>query len=94
MQIQEISKLINDISVHACNGKCSKCGDCCTNFIPITKKEVKKIKKYVEENNIKAEKRIFENDIYMKCPFLDMKTKQCKIYEVRPFVCRDFFMQS
>ena len=78
------------MTVYACNGTCSKCGNCCTNFLPVTKKEVFKIKQYVKDNNIQAENRIFGNNIIMQCPFLNQQTKECIIYKVRPFACRDF----
>lgn len=88
--MQTMNQLKDSISVYACNGQCSKCGNCCTDFLPVTKKEISKIKRYVKENNIKAENRIIEGNIILQCPFLNQKTKQCNIYEVRPFVCRNF----
>lgn len=87
---QLLNKEINNINVYSCKGTCSKCGNCCTNFLPVTKKEVSKIKQYVKEKNIQAENRKFDNNIIMQCPFLNQKTKTCNIYEVRPFVCRNF----
>ena len=87
---QVLNQQINNITVYSCNGTCSKCGNCCTNFLPVTKKEVSKIKQYVKENDIQPENRKFGNDIVMQCPFFNQKTKRCNIYEVRPFVCRDF----
>lgn len=88
--MQMLNQLNGNISIYACNGHCSKCGNCCTNFLPITKKEVRKIKQYIKENNIKAENRIINEGIILQCPFLNQKTKKCNIYEARPFVCRDF----
>lgn len=79
-----------NVVVNAINGKCSKCGKCCGLFIPVTKKEVGIIKQYVKENNIKPEKRYNGKDLELRCPFLDLKNHKCKIYPVRPFVCRDF----
>ena len=85
-----LNQEINNLNVYACNGTCSKCGNCCTNYLPVTKKEVSKIKEYVTKNNIKPENRKIGNDIKMQCPFLNQKTKRCNIYEARPFVCRNF----
>jgi len=79
-----------NVVVNAINGKCSKCGKCCGLFIPVTKKEVSTIKQYVKENNIKPENRYNGKDLELRCPFLDLKNHKCKIYSVRPFVCRDF----
>ncbi len=87
---QILDEKINNINIYSCNGICSKCGNCCTNFLPITKKEITKIKQYVSENNIQPENRKFGNNIVMQCPFLNQKTKKCNIYKVRPFVCRNF----
>lgn len=80
----------NEIEINAINGKCIKCGKCCGLFIPVTKKEVDKIKKYVKENNIEPENRITSEAIELRCPFLDLKNHKCNIYPVRPYVCRDF----
>ena len=76
------------------NGKCSCCGACCSNLLPMTKQEIKVIKKYIKEKNISEQKRIYptENKIIdITCPFLDStKEKKCLIYEVRPKICREF----
>lgn len=80
----------DEVEVNAVDGKCSKCGMCCGLFIPVTKKEINKIKEYVQEHNIKPENRINGNNLELRCPFLDLKNHKCKVYPVRPFVCRDF----
>lgn len=86
-----MDKNITDMT---CNGKCSGCGGCCTIFLPITKDELGKIERYVKKHNIKLKKResVFGYD--MQCAFLDPITKKCMIYEVRPFVCRDFICSN
>lgn len=81
--------MIDEVKNHTCNGKCSKCGNCCGEFLPVTRKEVSKIKAYVKEHNIKPTNRKVGNDIDLRCAFWD-KDIGCKIYEVRPYVCRDF----
>lgn len=78
------------IEVNAIDGKCIRCGKCCGLFIPVTKKEVNIIKKYVAEKNIQPENRYDGNKLELRCPFLDLKKNVCKIYPVRPYVCRDF----
>jgi Fe-S-cluster containining protein len=78
------------------DGKCIGCGNCCSNLLPLTNKEIREIKKYIEKHNIKKQDhRLFvlaKNQIDMMCPFLDdSKPKhKCTIYEVRPFICQDF----
>lgn len=79
-----------EIKVCAIEGKCSNCGKCCGLFIPVTRKEISKIKEYVKENNIQPEKRYDGENLELRCPFLDMKNHKCKVYPVRPYVCRDF----
>ena len=34
------------------DGRCSNCGECCSNFLPINYQEVVRIKKYIKEKNI------------------------------------------
>ena len=80
-----------------CNGKkCSCCGECCTTFLPITYKEVKRIKKALKDYAITYDVNdyITPTDLYLLCPFLDMKTKLCKLHSIssslKPDVCRNF----
>lgn len=72
------------------NGSCSKCGECCSPFIPITWKEYKRIKKYINENNINPINIREGNNVYIKCTFYDRKNKRCNVYPVRPEVCKRF----
>lgn len=78
-----------------CNGKCTGCGECCSNLLPMTDEEIEMIRKYVKRYNIKENKYLapLANPILdMTCPFLDdsKSCDKCKIYEVRPKVCRNF----
>ena len=77
------------------NGKCRDCGNCCGNIIPITKKDVERIKRYIIDHRIKPSKPIFlkgpfaRPTIHNECPFLlDQDDHRCSIYPVRPAVCR------
>lgn len=75
-----------------CNGKCSGCGDCCTEFLTITKHEYRAISNYLKEHpEIKCQYHSsLSTNIYCFCPFNDAQTHKCLIYEVRPKICRDF----
>ncbi len=84
----------NEIKNCTCNGKCSRCGECCTPLLSITIEEYKKIKKYIKENNIKSSKLLRNNNYYVRCCFYDFKEKKCKIYDVRPEVCKSFMCSS
>lgn len=85
----EINK---DITNNMCNHQCSKCGECCGIFIPVTERELSKIKDFVRENNIEpaTDRYTDENGFEGRCCFYDTQLKKCKIYPVRPYVCKDF----
>lgn len=76
------------------DGKCSGCGNCCTNLLPMSQKEVDVIRKYVKENHIREARKMVplaKPALDLNCPFLDMgKREKCQIYSVRPAICRAF----
>ena len=71
-------------------GNCTRCGECCVSNLPLTRKEEKRIRDYIKKNNIEPE--FFQNnkDINLNCCFYDRNNKICKIYEVRPSICKSF----
>lgn len=71
-------------------GECSRCGECCAAMIPLTRKEEKEIRKYIKENEIEPEFFLKDNAMNLQCCFYDKENKLCKIYEVRPSICRSF----
>lgn len=77
---------IKDFSI---NGKCSKCGECCSNFLPISQKEIDEIQKYVIEHKIRPQMQMLIIRNTLTCPYHD--GKKCLIYEVRPLICREFY---
>lgn len=82
-----------EITNFTINGKCSSCGECCGDMLHLSKKEISTIHKYVKENNIKAtlsKHNCFVSTFDNTCPFRDEKERKCKIYEVRPLICRKF----
>lgn len=77
------------------NGKCAGCGNCCSNILPMTDKEIEVIRRYIKKNHIKERKHgipLANPILDMTCPFLntDKKTEKCTIYSVRPAICRCF----
>lgn len=77
------------------NGKCTGCGECCTNFLPMNRQEIETIKKYVKRHHIEPHtmpKVLSRQSFDATCPFLDLTkgTERCKIYPVRPEICREF----
>lgn len=81
---------------HCIEGRCSQCGECCADFLPLTFKEVQILKKYIEENNVELTDWDFINPVTQKhethllCPLLDKDTKLCKAYTARPNICKTF----
>ena len=81
------------ITDFTCNGTCSECGNCCSNSLPMTDKEVNIIQNYVERNKIRPHvlnMPLATPVLDLTCPFLsyDRKTHRCNIYPVRPYICR------
>lgn len=77
------------------NGKCTQCGNCCSNLLPMTDSEIATIRKYIKKHNIRQHRHILplaEPTLDLTCPFLDdsKSCEKCTIYVVRPRVCRDF----
>lgn len=71
------------------NGKCSQCGECCSNFLPVSQKEIENIQDYVLKNNIKPQKHMLIMQNRLSCPYHD--GKKCLVYEVRPLICKEFY---
>lgn len=74
------------------DGKCSNCGQCCSNYLPIGEHEVDNIRKYIKKHGIKEIKRFspHRDMVDMVCPFRSDVERKCLIYPVRPAICRDF----
>ena len=68
---------------------CSKCGECCTNFLPVTQKEIDEIQRYVTENNIRPQKQMLIMQNRLSCPYYN--GKKCLVYEARPLICKEFY---
>lgn len=78
------------ITDYTCNGKCSCCGQCCGDILHLSHKEIKRIRQYVKENKIEPTAKNIFVTYDNTCPFRDNVNKKCKIYEVRPDICREF----
>ena len=77
------------------NGKCTQCGKCCSNILPMTDEEIEVIRKYIKKRGIKEHKHMIPLAVPaldMTCPFLDdsKPNEKCTIYEVRPAICKYF----
>lgn len=81
-----------DVMVYdfTCNGKCSGCGQCCGDILHLSQSEIRRIDLYLKEHKIEKTERIALVDYDNTCPFRDNKNKKCKIYSVRPEICRAY----
>lgn len=73
-------------------GECSGCGKCCQAILPISSKEIQRIKSYIGKNKIKPFNRhtLWDKKFINICPFLNPENNRCLIYPVRPEVCNRF----
>lgn len=79
------------------NGKCSSCGNCCSNLLPMSQKEVDAIHRYIKKHCIKECKHLLPlatPALDMTCPFRDNDNKVCTIYDVRPEICKQFICDN
>ena len=79
------------------DGKCSGCGGCCSNLLPMSQKEVDAIHRYIRRHHIKECKHLLPvatPALDMTCPFRDNDEKICTIYEVRPEICKQFICDN
>ena len=81
--IKDMEHGVYDFTV---NGECSQCGACCSSLLPMTRKELSALKKYVRIHHIKPITHLFD----LSCPFRSDKEKKCLVYEVRPEICKEF----
>lgn len=77
------------------HGECSQCGACCSNLLPMTDKEVKRIHRYIKKNHVEEYKHLIPVSgvvIDMTCPFMDdsKQKEKCRIYPERPEICKQF----
>lgn len=91
-----LSSYNRDLYDYTRNGKCCGCGSCCGRILPVTVDEINTIRQYIKKHGIKKQVHtlnvLSQEQIDFVCPFLDNSkpNKKCTIYEVRPFICRDF----
>lgn len=72
------------------NGKCANCGSCCSTMLPLSNKEVKRIKSFIKQHKVKEQRHNVMVGVDMTCPFRDERNRKCLIYPVRPAICRSF----
>lgn len=80
-------------SNHCVDGKCTHCGECCADLLPLTPGELEIIKRYVKKHKIKEHRQApfwDRNATDLTCPFRNQQTKRCDIYPARPLICKEF----
>lgn len=73
---------------NTCNGKCSKCGECCGIVLPLDQEDVDRIQEYVFKNKIFINKFMLVMRQKLQCPYYKGGEKGCSIYEARPKICK------
>lgn len=80
--IKQIDQIRRDEIINYCDehGECSSCGNCCSNSLPLTKIEIKTIKKYIRTRRLRAERHVSvpaaTDAIDWLCPFRDELNKK------------------
>lgn len=94
MEIMEImEEMKRGVYDYTVDGECSNCGECCSNFLPVSRKEIKEIHRFIAKRRVKEQRHIIptvEKAIDFTCPFRDNAERRCVIYPVRPAICKDF----
>lgn len=65
--------------------KCSNCGQCCGDWLPVSDREIKKIRNYIRKHKL-----TLKAGQGLACPFRDNENQVCMIYAVRPFICQTY----
>lgn len=95
--IGSMTKMLEDMKAGVFDmtkdGVCSNCGECCSDILPVSPREARRIRKYVKSHGIKEFKHFYPTAspiLDLKCPFRNDTERKCNIYEVRPRICQDF----
>lgn len=93
---ETIREMKNGVYDFTDNGKCTSCGQCCSAILPLSKKEIKEILRYIKKHKVKpcihdnGMPVAFKPDFDLTCPFRDNDRRICTIYQVRPMICKSF----
>lgn len=76
------------------DGECSRCGACCSTYLPMTMAEFKALKRWARKHRFKPIVPAIINGVDIginaNCPFLDLDNHKCVVYDIRPEVCQKF----
>lgn len=81
-----------NVTDYTVDGHCSGCGSCCSDYLPLSQREIERIKAYMKKHSLREHvARVMAGpQLDMTCPFRDNVKHRCDIYEVRPDICRCF----
>lgn len=74
------------------DGKCSCCGGCCSDILPLLPTELSRLRAFVKKTHYKPHTKVIipMGETYDgTCPFLNEDNK-CDIYKIRPEICKMF----
>lgn len=87
--------------VNLCNpdGTCSRCGNCCSDLIPLLPSDIKRIRCHLKTHPMEPVLHGYheaqtEYLVDLMCPFLNDETHACDIYDVRPAICRTYLCKT
>lgn len=86
-----------NITDYTNNGVCSRCGSCCSNYLPMTRRELKTLRLWVKKHRYVPPKLspVFADTVLDgTCPFWDKASKACVCYDIRPEICRRFLCHT
>ena len=92
-RLEELPDHVGNYTNNCIDGKCSGCGECCVDLLPVTPAEIRRIREYVRKHDIKEHRQapFFDpNATDLSCPFRNQQTKKCEVYPARPYICRTF----
>lgn len=75
------------------DGHCIGCGECCTDLLPTTRREIVRLRDYAKKHQLKEHRLpagAALESVDLTCPFRNEMTKRCEVYPVRPLICRAF----
>lgn len=91
--IQDALRAIPPMPINCVDGKCSNCGNCCVDLLPLSKNELERLRRYAREHILKEHRQAPFWDpkaTDLTCPFRNQHTQKCEAYPVRPLICRSF----
>ena len=87
-----IARMKPEVIDFTINSKCSQCGSCCSDYLPLSRWEIERIRTYVQRHKLREHIAAVTSGTFLDgtCPFRDNIKRRCDIYEVRPEICRCF----